>query len=527
MNQLFRVGTAFAAALFVACVVLLHASPVVSVPITHELPYASVNRTRNVAEKGVYVHLFEWKWEDIARECEQYLAPKGYRGVQISPPNEHRRVTNPYLPWWQRYQAVTHALVSRSGNRAQFINMVERCNAVGVEIYADIIVNHMTGGGSGYGYGGSYFNADTLTYPEFSGFDFHSCNGCPSNCEIQNYNDRYQVQWCRLVGLRDLKTEDRSYVVPKLVAYMNDLIDIGVAGFRLDAAKHTPAADLAYMESLLHNRKDGKGRPFVFQEVIDLGTEPITGREYINTGRVTEFKYGMELGKCFRNVDGQRIAYLREFGEKWGFLPSQDAMAFTDNHDNQRGHGAGGYNFLVTHDMPREYTLANIFMLAWNYGYVQVMSSYYWPRNFQNGVDVNDWMGPPSYSDGTTKTADCNTGEWICEHRWRAISNMVAFRASAEDQPTVNWWDNGNDKIAFGRGNKAFVAISSSNGHFERSYQTGLPSGRYCDIINGDYANGVCTGKVITVDGSGFATIVYGDGNEVTAAAIHAGAKIA
>ncbi|GFV88702.1 hypothetical protein TNCV_3354541 [Trichonephila clavipes] len=29
------------------------------------------------------VHLFEWKWNDIADECEQFLGPYGYGGVQL------------------------------------------------------------------------------------------------------------------------------------------------------------------------------------------------------------------------------------------------------------------------------------------------------------------------------------------------------------------------------------------------------------------------------------------------------------
>ena len=29
------------------------------------------------------VHLFEWRWADIAAECERYLAPNGYGGVQV------------------------------------------------------------------------------------------------------------------------------------------------------------------------------------------------------------------------------------------------------------------------------------------------------------------------------------------------------------------------------------------------------------------------------------------------------------
>ena len=28
-------------------------------------------------------HLFEWKWTDIADECEKFLGPYGYCGVQV------------------------------------------------------------------------------------------------------------------------------------------------------------------------------------------------------------------------------------------------------------------------------------------------------------------------------------------------------------------------------------------------------------------------------------------------------------
>lgn len=33
--------------------------------------------------RNVIVHLFEWKWNDIAVECERFLGPKGYGGVQV------------------------------------------------------------------------------------------------------------------------------------------------------------------------------------------------------------------------------------------------------------------------------------------------------------------------------------------------------------------------------------------------------------------------------------------------------------
>ena len=36
-----------------------------------------------------FVHLFEWNWQDVATECEQFLGPKGFAAIQVSPPNEH------------------------------------------------------------------------------------------------------------------------------------------------------------------------------------------------------------------------------------------------------------------------------------------------------------------------------------------------------------------------------------------------------------------------------------------------------
>merc|ERR1719506_2657387 len=96
----------------------------------------------NTMGKGpgqAFVHLFEWSWEDVALECEQWLGPKGYTAVQISPPNEHISGD----AWWTRYQPVTYELVSRSGSADEFADMVERCNAVGVGIYADAVINHI------------------------------------------------------------------------------------------------------------------------------------------------------------------------------------------------------------------------------------------------------------------------------------------------------------------------------------------------------------------------------------------------
>lgn len=457
--------------------------------------------------RTVFVHLFEWKWSDIARECETFLGPRGFAGVQVSPPQEHAWFNqNGNYPWWLRYQAVSYQIASRSGTRAQFADMVQRCRAVGVDIYVDAIVNHMTGVGSGTGYAGSTFTP--YTYPgTYASWDFNNC-GRNGNNDIVNYSDRYEVQNCELVNLADLKT-DSTYVRDRLGTYLNDLRSLGVAGFRIDAAKHMPAGDVQAIVSRI------TGTPYIYQEVIEAASEPIRASEYFSSGDVTEFKYSTEISRVF--LSGQ-LSWLSNFGEPWGFMPNDKAVVFTDNHDNQRGHGGGGT--IITHKNGKLYELANIFMLAWPYGYTQVMSSF----NFTYGD-----QGPPADANGNTKsvyvngTPQCGT-EWICEHRWRGIANMVAFRNHTNASLNVtNWWTNGNNQIAFGRGDRGFVVINREGSALNRTFQTNMPAGTYCDVIAGDWNGSTCSGRTITVNNAGQATISVGAND---AAAIHVGARV-
>ena len=79
---------------------------------------------------------------------------------------------------------------------------------------------------------------------------------------------------------------------------------------------------------------------FYGNEVIDLGGEAIGVGDYLHLGRITEFKYCNFMGQAFRKHFSLRD--LRTIGESWGMMADGSAFVFVDNHDNQRGHGAGG-----------------------------------------------------------------------------------------------------------------------------------------------------------------------------------------
>ncbi|XP_078615346.1 alpha-amylase-like [Branchiostoma floridae x Branchiostoma japonicum] len=488
--------------------------------------------------KQAIVHLFEWRWADIAAECETFLGPYGFGGVQVSPPTENRVITSPNRPWWERYQPISYRLNTRSGNDEDFKDMVHRCNQQGVRIYADVVINHMCAdGGSGNGTGGSHFNADSLDFPgvPFGTDDFTDCGTCgTSDCSIQNYSDVNQVRNCRLASKLDLKLSS-DYVRGKIVDYMNYLISIGVAGFRVDAAKHMLPGDLAAIFGRLSDLNTAYfpsgSRPFIAMEVIDLGGEAISSSEYTHLGRITEFRYGMQLGTLFRKQYGQKLAYLQFIGETWGMQWDNNALVFVDTHDTQRGHGAGGQAILTFRDS-KLYKMANAFMLAFPYAFVRMMSSYYWDQWWEDWRDKNDWIGPPADGSGNTmgvsinNKGSCSNG-WICEHRWRPNRNMVMFRNVAAGHGLSNWWDNRSNQIAFSREDRGFIAINNEVWWaLDATLQTGLSSGDYCDVISGDLSNGGCTGKTITVGGDGRTHIYIAGDDEVPMIAIHAGSKV-
>ncbi|GAB3963861.1 carbohydrate-binding module family 20 domain-containing protein [Streptomyces sparsus] len=425
--------------------------------------------------KDVTAVLFSWKFDSVARACTDTLGPAGYGYVQVSPPQEH--IQGPQ--WWTQYQPVSYRLDSRLGNRSQFRSMVGTCRAAGVKVVVDTVINHMTAG-SGTGTGGSTYSKYHYPDAPYSDGDFNDCRSSGID-----YRNRYQVQNCELVGLSDLRT-GKEYVRQRIADYMNDLLSLGAAGFRIDAAKHMPHEDLAAIKSKLSDPN-----AYWKQEAIHGAGEAVDPSEYLGNGDVQEFRYARGLKQAF---NGGSLASLRTFGEGWGFMPSGRSAVFVDNHDTERVGDTLSYK-----DGSR-YTLANVFMLAWPYGSPDVHSGY----EFSNKD-----AGPPN--NGAVQA--CYSDGWKCQHAWREVSSMVALRNEARGQTVGDWWDNGGSALAFGRGSKAYVAINQGSGQLSRTFQTSLPAGDYCDVQSG---------RGVTVNGSGQFTASLPAG---TAVALHTGAR--
>jgi len=371
--------------------------------------------------------------------------------------------------------------------------MVRTCPSAGVEVIADAVINHMSGKvDGGVGFAGSPFS-----YYDYPGIyqqqDFNTCRR-----DIADYTNVWEVQNCNLVSLADLATGS-DYVRGRIAAYLNDLITLGVGGFRIDAAKHIPAADIEAIKSRLTDQS-----VYIVQEVIGAAGEPVQDTDYTYIGDVHEFDYARDLKRVFTS---EKLSYLSNFGEAWGLITSDKAGVFVDNHDAERNGESLNQTYGST------YTLANVFMLTWPYGSPSVHSGYQ-----MASTDA----GAPQNSDGTVRDAVCYTDGWTCQHDWRQIRNMVAFHNAAGDAAVNQWWDNGNNQIAFGRGTSAYVAINKESSTLSRTFTTSLVAGSYCDVISGAPTATGCSGTTVQVGTDGRFTASVGANNAV---AIHVDAR--
>ncbi len=194
---------------------------------------------------------------------------------------------------------------SRSGTGAQFADMVTRCKAVGVGIYVDAVINHMTNFPSpGTGSNGTTYTK--YNYPGlFTQGDFHT------PCTVSNYQNAANVQDCELFSLPDLDTALPS-VRQKIADYLLMLARLGVAGFRVDAAKHMQQVDLDEIIKLVNTTLAGEGRalPYFFLEVSAGSGEAIGPRDYFGEGYssggaadITEFTF---VGVAPRGTSSRR-----------------------------------------------------------------------------------------------------------------------------------------------------------------------------------------------------------------------------
>lgn len=418
-------------------------------------------------EQQVGAQLFMHNWASVARECEDYLGPVGIDWVLVMPPSEHLNEG----PWWVHYQPVSYQIESRLGTREQFADMVARCDAAGVEVIADAVINHMSANSGGLGFAGSSFTK--YSYPGLYGRgDFHDC-GLTDDGQIRNYRDQAQVQTCELVGLSDLRT-DSERVQQQILNYLNDLLSLGVAGFRIDAAKHMAAADLAEIIAQLPPETR------IIHEVIRGGGEPVQPEDYLASGEVWEFDYARNL-KSY--ISSEALGHAASDIRFKFYAPSESALSFVTNHDTERN------SETLSWRNPQDFELGTILMLAEGYGQPMLYSGYAFERFDEapalDGRMIADTSCEVDENGFSILREDYTPGEWVCQHRLESTARMIEFRHLVGAEDTREVYQSGK-LYGFARGDQGYFIVNVSKySEAEFKVATGLPDGVYRDVLSG------------------------------------------
>jgi len=457
---------------------------------------------KTITTQSVGIQMFTWPWVSLKTECSKVLGPEGVDWILVSPPQEDIHGTQ----WWTHYQPVSYKLTSQLGTEQQFTDMVSACNQAGVQVIVDAVINHMANG-DGKGFAGSTFSK--YIYPGiYEPSDFHNelATTDPNACygSITNYDDPFETTHCELGGLPDLATE-KDNVRQTIAGYLNHLIDLGVSGFRIDAAKHIGLTDLSAIHALL---KPVNGKtPYFLQESIGSAEY---NKPWTANGDVFAWDYQAQFVNMFSGQTGLgRPTDLRSalIGDP------NSTVIMVSNHDTEH-HGPSAITYLD----PQKYLTASAFLLADSLGKPMLYTGYaFYLNDLDAGPAVvkGDVIAPaacPAGSKSLSPQKKYKPGTFICMERWTAMKGMIQWHHEVGTNPMTNV-NYGQQLLSFTRGSGFFAMNGNqqvSKITIKSVVQTGLPKGVYCDVVSGGakaISKGKCLGSSVTVAADGSAKV--------------------
>ncbi|MCI9286245.1 MAG: alpha-amylase [Muribaculaceae bacterium] len=433
----------------------------------------------------VILHAWSWSFDTIAANMRD-IAASGYAYVQTSPANtcfvgEDGGMALFSMPgdsvkgkWYYYYQPTDWKIGNYLlGNRDQFKAMMDSAAKYNVKVIVDVLPNHTA-------------VDHTAVLPDLDaavgGHDklFHA-NGFT---DIVDYNDRYECTTGKMGGLPDVNTENPDFQA-YYMNYVNDLLSLGVKGFRYDTAKHIglpsdPRDSLAERNNfwdVATGREAVKGirlavpadSLFIYGEVLqDKNVKEAEYAEYMN---LTASSYGHALRNVLEkgdfNADSLLIWHHPADGSK--------LVTWVESHDTYANqHESAG----LTDEQIR---MGWVFLASRSQGTPLFFSrpagstrQNYWGNN-RVGARGNDEFKHP---------------EVVAANK---------FRQDMSGQPETITPSADGKSVGIARGERGEVIINFSNEPQTVDIKTPLPDGEYKDKVYGTVfvvKNGTLTGQL-------------------------------
>lgn len=417
------------------------------------------------------LHAWSWNFPTIAENMKT-IAESGFTMIQTSPvqacytPEEsNKKLFDEKEGNWYHYYQPTDWTIGNNivGSRDQLVAMMDSANKYGVKIIVDVLPNHTA------------FDISTVSdnfYKAVGGKKkmFHT-DGLKG---ISDYNDRYQCTLQGTGGLPDVNTENPKFQ-KYYMEFVNDLLSIGVRGFRYDTAKHIgvhsdPVDKKAGVKNndfwdVATGRKSVKGIKlavpydslFVYGEVLQDRNVPEA--EYADYFGQTASSYGHVLREALTKRSAKDIDLI-----SWYHSAAPEYLTtWVESHDTY----CNAHESAALTDS-------------------QIRTGWVFLTARQNGV-------PLFYSRPMGSTRDNYWGENLCGIRGNdeffhpEVVAVNKFRQAMNGQKEDIQISNDGEVLLVNRGDKGAAIINLANRANPIMLATKLPDGQYKDIVYKNY----------------------------------------
>ncbi|MBD5338127.1 MAG: alpha-amylase [Bacteroides sp.] len=417
------------------------------------------------------LHAWSWNFPAIAENMKN-IADAGFTMVQTSP------VQNCFNPeggskklfdetewegnWYYYYQPTDWKIGNQIlGSKEQMQAMMDSAAKYNVKVIVDVLPNHTA------------FDIDAVSedfYKAVGGRDkmFHTQGLNP----VRDYNDRYQCTLWASGALPDVNTENPDFQ-KYYMEFVNELLNMGVRGFRYDTAKHIgvhsdPVDEAAGVKEndfwdVATGRKTVKGVKlalpydslFVYGEVLQDRNVPEA--EYADYFGQTASSYGHVLREMLDKRNAKDVDIIN-----WHHTAAPEFLTtWVESHDTYANAHESAH---LTDD--------------------QIRTAWVWLTARQNGVPL--FFSRPAGSTRNNYWGDNVLGAaGNDEYMHPEVVAVNKFRQAMNGQKEDLQISDNGEVLLVNRGKKGAAIVNISKIANRVDLPTTLPDGKYKDVVYG------------------------------------------
>lgn len=197
-----------------------------------------VDKMPEATEDGNIFHAFCWKYNDITANLAS-IAEANFKSIQVSPVQQPK---NGGTTWWSFYQPLSFSIADNStlGSKEELKTLCDEAAKYNISIIADIVFNHLAN------IDDNHLEEDgtPTVSPDVEAYEpeIYANRNASGDVATFHHNKNAKgsgaiTQYYAYGNLPDLNTAN-PVVQKRSLDLLKECIDVGIDGFRLDAAKH-------------------------------------------------------------------------------------------------------------------------------------------------------------------------------------------------------------------------------------------------------------------------------------------------